>query len=373
MLGQNGYPFIPFVNEFSLICNICGRLLDHILESNSEKCQCNQYFSRSESDSQSVQFGKKKDEDVSIHNFEEEEERSQSIKAYEGKEENFDIESKLFDSVESKKSQVENEKKESQINEIDVERNSKIIDDGNSQKAKKSEFPKIQDNSEENKENISTNSDTKTKVVRIKKKRGRKSKKKKSSRCHKKYSMDNINTKIKVSSFKCVINYVNKWIKNSKNERINQLKLRKLWHRFTKVVNKTIMKSLNSLTLGDIIKGKISRKYGIKKSDAEKDLTFNQKVFQIINKDIFLNHILSEKFKDFFKNIYYKGKRKITKTIKLDENTNYSETIYLTKEDEMFPDLLQKDKENDKMLREKLEEYAFKNFMPKSIFVVHSS
>ena len=194
----------------------------------------------------------------------------------------------------------------------------------------------------------------------LNKKRGRKKKEDTTTeRHHTKYSKENINIKLKLYCDNCIVSYINECLKLSK--KYNKRKFLKFDYKYKiKSINSTL-KDLKNKNLGDIIITRNSSKYGPKYKKKEDE---NSQLYDQIKEDEILKKIFSEEYFHFFKNVFYKSKREIK--IKLKENEY--KIINLPKKVKMFNDLLEKDA--DEKYQKKLKEYAFRYFIPNSIFIV---
>ena len=194
----------------------------------------------------------------------------------------------------------------------------------------------------------------------LNKKRGRKKKVDTTTeRHHTKYSKENINIKLKLYCDNCIVSYINECLKLSK--KYNRRKFLKFdYKNKIKSINSTL-KDLKNKNLGDIIITRNSSKYGPKYKKEEDE---NSQLYDQVKEDEILKKIFSEEYFHFFKNVFYKSKREIK--IKIKENEY--KIINLPKKVKMFNDLLEKDA--DEKYQKKLKEYAFRYFIPNSIFIV---
>ena len=212
--------------------------------------------------------------------------------------------------------------------------------------------------------------------------RGPKKKKLTNKRKHSKYARENVNIKIKIRVDNCIIYYINEILKkleikipeNYKSiKKYKRLEFLKISHQERiKAINKFV-NSLNDKNLGDIIKDKVSTKYGKKsKNNKNKVITKDDEIAKFQNKILFeeleknedLKKIFSESYFHFFKNIFFKSEREIK--VKINESKtiliNFPEKIKL------FNDLLK----TDDIKYQKIMRYcAYKYFMPGSIFMIN--
>ena len=125
-------------------------------------------------------------------------------------------------------------------------------------------------------------------------------------------------------------------------------------YNFKKNVNKKHMEYLQKTQLREILSNNISYKFSLKKRD------INRKIIEQITEYPIINSILSLNYIILFKEIYYKNIR----IINLKEY-GMNATIYLSKNIQMYEDLLLKNKERinyDNYLR-RIEQCVHKKFL----------
>ena len=209
--------------------------------------------------------------------------------------------------------------------------------------------------------------------------RGPKKKKLTNKRKHSKYAKENVNIKLKICVDNCIIYYINEILKNleikiPKNYKSSKrLEFLKISHQERiKAINKFV-NSLNDKNLGDIIKGKVSTKYGKKNKnnkdkvitkDDENDKSPNIILFKELEKNEDMKKIFSESYFHFFKNIFFKSEREIK--VKINQSKNI--LIKFPEKIKLFNDLLK----TDDIKYQKIMRYcAYKYFMPGSIFMIN--
>lgn len=197
------------------------------------------------------------------------------------------------------------------------------------------------------------------------KRRGPKKKKLGNKRTHTKYAKENVNIKLKINTDNCIRYYLNNILRYyKKNICINHLKkfeFLKIAHKNTIKSINTVLKSLENKNLGDIINGKVSKKYGKKGESLEEH---NIDLFKQLQVNEFMTKIFSEKYFHFFKNIFYKSERRIEVEI----NKNETILIEFPENIKLFNDLL---KNEDKKYQKVMKYNALKYFMPGSIFITN--
>ena len=192
-------------------------------------------------------------------------------------------------------------------------------------------------------------------IVNKKKKRGKQNtyKNNKYKRIHNYDSPDNILRKIHVDYLSFIVYYLNDILINLKYEE----RFYNLSYSFKRKINKNIFNDLKNQSIENIISNKISSKYK-KKSAFSNKLILNQ----IKNRDI-INKILSEKYIDLFRKIYYKS----NKLINLKEY-GVDKIIILSSHVKMYKDLLLKNKKKDIYIQKKFDKCIKQYFIPNSIF-----
>ena len=106
-----------------------------------------------------------------------------------------------------------------------------------------------------------------------------------------------------------------------------------------------ILEDLKSQTIKDIISNTICEKY----KNINKNI--NYEIVSKIESENPLNKILSEKYIDLFKKVYFKNNRCIDL-----RKYGHNKIIYLSKYIKMYKELLIKNEKKDKNIRKKFEE-----------------
>ena len=204
-------------------------------------------------------------------------------------------------------------------------------------------------------ENISTNYSSR------KRKRG-KAKTKNDNRKHNFDSNDNLQRKIQVHYLTFIVSFVNDLLKNLNYKQ----RFKNLEYDFKIKIDKISTKSLKNNCIGKIISNNsISEKYKkIKCNEREK---YNLKIYNQIIRNKILKKILSEKYLDIFRKIYFKSEKRINL-----EEYGLSQIINLSNNVKMFKDLLLKDTQNisNNIYNKNLYNCIKKNFLPNLIFGV---
>ena len=174
-----------------------------------------------------------------------------------------------------------------------------------------------------------------------------------------------MNIKLKINTDNCIRYYLNNILRYYKrNICINHLQkfeFLKIAHKNTIKSINTVLKSLENKNLGDIVNGKVSKKYGKKGENLEEH---NIDLFKQLQVNEFMTKIFSEKYFHFFKNIFYKSERKIEVEI----NKNEIMLIEFPENIKLFKDLI---KNEDKKYQNVMKYNALKYFMPGSIFITN--
>jgi hypothetical protein len=172
--------------------------------------------------------------------------------------------------------------------------------------------------------------------------RGRKrTKKLKYYRTHNFDSIDNNLRKIHVNFISFIVYYINDILKQlNYKERFYNLS-----YSFKNRINKMILEDLKNQTIKHIISNTISEKYkNINK-------LINYEIVSKIESENLLNKILSEKYIDLFKKVYFKNNRCIDL-----RKYGHNKIIILSKYIKMYEELLIKNEKKDKNIRKKFEE-----------------
>ena len=186
---------------------------------------------------------------------------------------------------------------------------------------------------------LNVNNEIKMKILN--KKRGRKSNKK-GKREHSAFDQDNIIRKIQVHFITFIIDFTNDVIQNILIDN-KDLFFKSINYEFKKTVNHSYLEKLNFLTIGDILKLKISPK--IKK--------YNENINEIIynklcNMNSFFKKFFETSYLDMFNQYYYQKEREV------DVN---GFKVKLSSKSKLFPDLLAKNKESSVKIKEIAEQY----------------
>ena len=179
--------------------------------------------------------------------------------------------------------------------------------------------------------------------------RGRKrTKKLKYYRTHHFDSSDNNLRKIHINFITFIVYYI--------NVILNQLNYKErfynLSYSFKKRINKMILEDLKSQTIKDIISNNISEKY----KNINKNI--NYEIVSKIESENLLNKILSEKYIDLFKKVYFKNNRCIDL-----RKYGHNKIIILPKYIKMYKELLIKNQKKDKNIKKKFEECIKQYFL----------
>ena len=179
--------------------------------------------------------------------------------------------------------------------------------------------------------------------------RGRKrTKKLKYYRTHHFDSIDNNLRKIHINFITFIVYYI--------NVILNQLNYKErfynLSYSFKKRINKMILEDLKSQTIKDIISNNISEKY----KNINKNI--NYEIVSKIESENLLNKILSEKYIDLFKKVYFKNNRCIDL-----RKYGHNKIIILPKYIKMYKELLIKNEKKDKNIKKKFEECIKQYFL----------
>ena len=179
--------------------------------------------------------------------------------------------------------------------------------------------------------------------------RGRKrAKKLKYYRTHHFDSIDNNLRKIHINFITFIVYYI--------NVILNQLNYKErfynLSYSFKKRINKMILEDLKSQTIKDIISNNISEKY----KNINKNI--NYEIVSKIESENLLNKILSEKYIDLFKKVYFKNNRCIDL-----RKYGHNKIIILPKYIKKYKELLIKNQKKDKNIKKKFEECIKQYFL----------
>ncbi len=179
--------------------------------------------------------------------------------------------------------------------------------------------------------------------------RGRKrTKKLKYYRTHHFDSIDNNLRKIHINFITFIVYYI--------NVILNQLNYKErfynLSYSFKKRINKMILEDLKNHTIKDIISNTISKKY----KNINKNI--NYEIVSKIESENLLNKILSEKYIDLFKKVYFKNNRCIDL-----RKYGHNKIIILPKYIKMYKELLIKNQKKDEDIGKKFEECIKQYFL----------
>ena len=148
---------------------------------------------------------------------------------------------------------------------------------------------------------------------------------------HDKYEVGNVLTKIQVHYFKFLINYINDMIKKYIP---NRKKFKQISYAIKKNINRENIKELKATQIKVILQKEISLK-------SQKDKNYNKNIYDKINKLIendstlnWINDIFEMNYLEFLKKFY------------IDNN---EKDITISKETKSFNDLLEKNKNDNKM------------------------
>ena len=204
-------------------------------------------------------------------------------------------------------------------------------------------------------ESISTNFSSR------KRKRG-KAKTKNDNRKHNFDSNDNLQRKIQVHYLTFIVSFANDLL-----QKLNyKQRFKNLDYHFKIKIDKISTKSLKNNCIGKIISNNsISEKYTKIKFEERK--IHNRKIYKQIIGNKIIKKILSEKYLDIFRKIYFKSEKRIDL-----EEYGLSQIINLSNNVKMFKDLLLKDTQNlsNNIYNKNLYNCIKKNFLPNLIFGV---
>ena len=149
---------------------------------------------------------------------------------------------------------------------------------------------------------------------------------------HTKFAYDNIIRKIQVHFLNFLVSFINEILKHYEFKQ----KFFNIDYNIKKDIKKENIENLKSLEIGEILCKDISKKY---KNQQKEDVKINNKIYLEVIKNDNIKKILSEKYINIFKNIYYKNKRDLN---------DYGLNIKLSNDVKTYKDLLKKyNKDND--------------------------
>ena len=166
------------------------------------------------------------------------------------------------------------------------------------------------------------------------KKSGRKRKRENENgkKYHTKFAYDNIIRKIQVHFLNFLVSFINEILKHYEFKQ----KFFNIDYSIKKDIKKENVENLKSIEIGEILCKDISKKY---KNQYKEDVKINNKIYLEVIKNDNIKKILSEKYINIFKNIYYKNKRDLN---------DYGLNIKLSNDVKTYKDLLKKyNKEKD--------------------------
>ena len=170
---------------------------------------------------------------------------------------------------------------------------------------------------------------------------GRKRKKsiinKNAKNTHSKYYEDNVTAKIQIHAMNSMIQYVNEIISKIDLGLENIPVFKKIYYSFKRKINTTTFEENKKITIENLIEAEISPKYKTLQSD------YNKKELEKIKKNEVIKNILSQKYIDYFKEVYYKNERIIDlskyglkKIINLSNRVKLYEDIFKEKDDDDY-------------------------------------
>ena len=170
-----------------------------------------------------------------------------------------------------------------------------------------------------------------------------------------KFGGDNILSKVNCDFINFSVSYINFILKFFDIEE----KFIKIDYKYKKKINNKIFLALKNTTIGQILSREISPKF----RTLTKNKNINYLLYNKIINNPFINKILSEKYKDLFRNVYYKNER-IINLKKYDNNIQISDIKLPKTEVKMFEDFLNKqmEKEGEEYI-EKVKEVVFNKFI----------
>ena len=183
-------------------------------------------------------------------------------------------------------------------------------------------------------------------ITKVKKEKrvGRKRKRNHDGKEHTKYDKDNVHTKIQVNFITFLFSFINEiLIYYGIKEKFLDIA-----YKDKKDVTKDNVENLKTTEIGQILRKDITTKYKIQ------DKENNNKLYLKVIKNESIKKILSEKYINIFRNLYYKNKRDLN---------DYGLNIQLSDKVKTYQDLLDKNSE-DSVLIEKIKDLVKYCYLP---------
>ena len=190
------------------------------------------------------------------------------------------------------------------------------------------------------------------KITKKKVKRKRMRDNQKDKRIHSKYDYDNIIRKIQVHFQNFLVSFINEILAHFGFHQ----KFLNIDYKIKKNVKKEIVEKMKSLEIGQILRQNISNKY---KKQCKVDKEKNNKLYLEVTQNDDIRKILSEKYINVFRNIYYKNKRDLN---------DYGLNITLSNNAKTYQDFLEAHKEDTYNIA-KINNIVEKCYLPKRIFI----
>ena len=168
---------------------------------------------------------------------------------------------------------------------------------------------------------------------------------------HDKFAIDNVKRKIQVHAMNSIIQYVNEIICKIDLELEHVPIFNKIDYSSKKNTNNNILEENKKKTIENLIETEISPKYTSFQSD------FNKKEIEKIKNNEIAKNILSQKYIDYFREVYYKNER----TIDLSKY-GLKKIINLSNRVKLYEDMF-KGKTVDEKYRNRVEEVIRKKFL----------
>ena len=168
---------------------------------------------------------------------------------------------------------------------------------------------------------------------------------------HNKFAEDNVKRKIQVHLINSIIQYVNEIISEIDLELEYIPVFNKIDYSFKKNINNRVFEENKRKTIENLIETMISLKYKKLSRDS------NKKELEKIKKNEVIKNILSQKYINYFKEVYYKNER----TIDLSKY-GLKKIVNLSKKVKLYEDIF-KGKDADEKYRNRVEEVISKKFL----------
>ena len=170
------------------------------------------------------------------------------------------------------------------------------------------------------------------------------------SKTHDRYAIDNIERFIQNKVMNSIPQFINEIVNNLGLEDIVTIKY--LEYSFKKDVTKKALEKNKTKTIGDLLGYKISTKYKRFSRDS------NRKEYEKMKNNEIIKAILSLKYIDYFKEVFYKNKR----TIDLSK-FGVKKTIFLSSKVILYENILKGEKKDDEKYRIRVEDVIKSKFL----------